>query len=254
MPPVIELIRADVPRSDNPSATPVAKDVNWTIEAGTFWAIGAFAGAGKSDLLSTAAGLVRPLSGELALFGKAVKQMDEEELVSTRLKVAMVFDTGRLFAHLTIAENIGLPLEYHEGIRPARANDRIKFALELADIVHLADRFPRQVARSLHQRVALARALALSPDVLLVDNPLLGVDQRNARWWIDFLCAAHAGKTALGKPLTLVIAADDLRPWLDTAQQFGVLRERRFEKIGGREEVRNTSEGLVRDLLTPAFD
>src|SRR5678816_2574956 len=116
-PPVIELIHADIPRSGNPSATSVAQDVNWKIEAGDFWAVGAFAGSGKSDLLSTAAGLVRPLSGELALFGKPVKQMEEEELVGTRLKVAMVFDSGRLFAHLTVAENIGLPIEYHEGIR-----------------------------------------------------------------------------------------------------------------------------------------
>src|SRR5262245_17970522 len=129
--PAIELIRADVPRSDNPSATPVARDVNWKVDSGSFWAIGAFAGAGKSDLLSTAAGLLRPLKGELALFGKPLTHMDEEELVATRLKVAMVFDSGRLFGHLTIAENIGLPIEYHEGLRVSRAQDRIEFALEL---------------------------------------------------------------------------------------------------------------------------
>ena len=253
-PPVIELMGADIPWSDNPSATPVARNVNWKIEAGHFWAIGASAGSGKSDLLCTAAGLVRPLSGELALFGKRVKQMHEEELVATRLKVAMVFDSGRLFSHLTVAENIGLPIEYHEGIRPHRAKERILFALELAGIAQLADQFPRMVPRALHQRVALARALALSPDVLLVDNPLLAVDQRNARWWVDFLCAAHAGKTALGKALTLVVAVDDLRPWLDAAQQFGVVRDRRFEIIDGHEEVINASEEVVRDLFNPASE
>jgi ABC-type transporter Mla maintaining outer membrane lipid asymmetry ATPase subunit MlaF len=253
-PPVIELIGADVARSDNPSAAPVARDVNWKIEAGHFWCIGSFAGTGKNDLLCAAAGLVRPLSGELALFGKPVKQMDEEELVVTRLKVAMVFDTGRLFSHLTVAENIGLPIEYHEGIRPHRAKDRILFALELTGLVQLADQFPRLVPRALHQRVALARALALSPDVLLVDNPLLGVDQRNAQWWIEFLCAAHAGKTALGKPLTLVVAADDLRPWLDAAQQFGIIRDRRFEIIASPEEVINASDELGRDFFTPASE
>src|SRR5215831_10273784 len=108
--PVIELIRADVPRSDNPSATPVARDVNWKIDTGSFWALGAFAGAGKSDLLSTAAGLQRPLNGELALFGQSVKEMSEEELVANRLRVAMIFSDGRLFGGLTIADNIALPI------------------------------------------------------------------------------------------------------------------------------------------------
>ncbi len=252
--PVIELLGADIPRSDSATVRPVIEDVNWRIEPGSFWAVGAFAGAGKSDLLSTAAGLLRPLSGELALFGKPVRSMSEEEFVTTRLKVAMVFANGRLFSHLTISQNIGLPIEYHEGLRASRAQERIQLALDQAGVAELADKLPRDVPRSLHQRVALARALALSPEVLLVDNPLVGVDQRNARWWLDFLCAAHAGQGALDRPLTLVIASDDLRPWLDTAEQFGILRDRRFQTIGGREQIKSTSESIVRDLLTPAFD
>jgi ABC-type transporter Mla maintaining outer membrane lipid asymmetry ATPase subunit MlaF len=83
---------------------------------------------------------------------------------------------------------------------------------------------------------------------------LLGIDQRNVRWWIDFLCAAHTGAAPLTKALTIVVATDDLRPWLDTAHQFAILRNRRFEMVGGREEVKNTSETLVRELLTPAFE
>jgi phospholipid/cholesterol/gamma-HCH transport system ATP-binding protein len=251
--PVIELRGADIPRSDSANAAPVVRNVNWTIERGSFWAIGAFSGAGKSDLLSTAAGLQRPLAGELVLFGKTVKHLSEQDLVETRLRVAMVFDNGRLFSHMTITENIALPIQYHESLRGPAADERVRFALDLAGISSLAERFPREVPRGLHQRVALARALAMSPEVLLLDNPLGGVDQRNARWWVDFLCAVHVGDPRMSHPLTLVVATDDLRPWLDTAHQFGVLRDRRFESVGGREQVKNTSETLVRELLTPAF-
>src|ERR1041385_749434 len=87
---VIELIGADVPRSDAKGVA-VVEDVNWQIDHGAFWAIGAFAGAGKTDLLLTTAGLQRPSRGELMLFGKRIAEMTEEELVSSRLKVAMVF-------------------------------------------------------------------------------------------------------------------------------------------------------------------
>lgn len=249
--PVIELVQADIPRSDASTLVPVVRHVDWQIQRGSFWAVGAFAGAGKTDLLLTTAGLQRPLSGDLMLFGKRVADMREEELVANRLKVAMVFGNGRLFSHLTVAENIALPLDYH-GLR--QSQEQVNRALEQAGLMEYASRLPRQIPRALHQRVALARAMALSPEVLLVDNPLVGVDQRNARWWIDFLCAAHAGDPKIGRQLTLVIATDDLRPWLDTAQEFGVVTDRRFERIGGREQVKNASETIVRDLLTGAFD
>ncbi len=251
---VIELIGADVPRSDASGGAPLVRDVNWAVGRGSFWAVGAFAGAGKTDLLLTAAGLQRPTRGELRLFGKRVTEMREEEFVAARLKVAMVFGSGRLFSHLTIAENIALPLEYHRTSNRESSNERVKAVLDLAGISPLAGRFPRQVPRSLHQRVALARALALQPEVLLLDNPLVGVDQRSARWWLDFLCAAHAGDARIGQPLTLVIATDDLRPWIEQAGQFGVLRDHSFETIGGRDEVKSTSAEIVRELLLGAFE
>ena len=252
--PVIQLVRADVARSDLPSAAPLVKEVDWRIERGSFWAVGAFAGAGKTDLLLTAAGLVRPLKGELFLFGKSISEMNEHELVPNRLRVAMIFGNGRLFAHLTVAENIELPLQYHSDSRSGSSGEKVKEALATAGISHLSDRLPHQIPRALHQRVALARGLALSPEVLLVDNPLVGIDQRGTRWWIDFLCAAHTGDAKFGRQITIVVATDDLRPWTDSAKEFAILRDRRFEVVGGREQVRSTSEAIVRELLTGAFE
>jgi ABC-type transporter Mla maintaining outer membrane lipid asymmetry ATPase subunit MlaF len=252
--PVIELIGADIPRAEHPSARPAVKEVHWKIPKGSFWAVGAFAGAGKTDLLLTAAGLQRPLRGQLALFGKPITEMTEGELVANRLKVAMIFADGRLFSHMTVIENIALPLEYHGEIKSSNRADRIESALRLAGIVQLADKFPRQVPRALHQRVALARALALLPDVLLVDNPLGGVDQRSVRWWIDFLCAANKGDDRIRRHMTIVVATDDLRPWIDAAKDFAVLRDRHFEVIGDREALKTTSEAIVHELLAPAFD
>jgi ABC-type transporter Mla maintaining outer membrane lipid asymmetry ATPase subunit MlaF len=249
--PVIELVEASVPRTEAAHAAPVANKVNWTIQRGSFWAVGGFAGSGKTDLLLTAGGLQRPLGGDVRLFGRSISAMSEEELVENRLKVAMVFTNGRLFGHLTISENIALPLNYHAAARGA-VQDKVAAALQRVGIADLADKLPRQVPRSLHQRIALARALALSPEVLLIDNPLVGIDQRNTRWWMDFLCAVHVGDPALGR-LTLVIATDDYRPWMDSAKQFAVLQNRHLEIVGGRAEATEAPPGIVRDLLTGAF-
>ena len=94
---------------------------------------------------------------------------------------------------------------------------------------------------------SLARALALKPEVLLIDNPLGGVDPRQGRWWLDFLCQ-------LKESATIVVATDDLRAWLDVGDQFAILKERHLEIIGDREKIRQSQDALVRELLTPAFE
>src|SRR5688572_26754204 len=95
-PTVIELEHADIPRADVVSHLPIIRDASWRIHRGDFWAVGALPGMGKTDLLSTAAGLQKPLKGSQYLFGKNIAELNEEELIEQRLKLGMVFTNGRL--------------------------------------------------------------------------------------------------------------------------------------------------------------
>lgn len=246
MHPVIELENADIPGVQGASALPVINNVGWTIASGDFWIVGAQPGSGKTDLLCTAAGLQRPFKGRQRLFGREVDEMSEEELVSTRLRIAMVFTAGRLFNGLTVAQNIALPLSYHHSWSHDEVAARVAGALEKTGLTPWQNKRPEQITRNLHQRVGLARALALEPEVILIDNPL-AVDPRQGRWWLDFLCEAQ-------KTLTIIVAADDFRPWLDVGSQFALIKERRMEIIGGREQIRQSKDDVVRELLTPAFE
>ena len=244
---VIQLIAADIPRTQVPSPIAVVREVNWTVGRGEFWIIGAQPGAGKTDLLCTAAGLQKPIRGAQLLFGKKTDEMSEEELVIARLRIAMVFTNGRLFNGLTTAQNIALPLSYHQDLAESDLAERVSEALEKTGLTPWQNKRPDQITRNLHQRIGLARALALRPEVLLVDNPLGGVDPRMGRWWLDFLCAAQ-------KETTIVVTTDDFRGWLDVGSHFALLKERHMETIGGRGEIRESKDALVRELLTPAFE
>ena len=108
--PLIELVDADVPRIDALTSAPLIRDVRWTISRSEFWAVGAQPGTGKTDLLATAGGLQRPLKGYHLLFGKDISQMDENEIVLNHMRVGLVFTNGRLFTHLTVAQNVELAL------------------------------------------------------------------------------------------------------------------------------------------------
>ena len=244
---VIELIEADIPRAQSASPIAMVKNVQWSIGRGDFWIVGAQPGTGKTDLLCTAAGLQKPAKGEQILFGKSTDQMSEEELVTTRLRIAMVFTSGRLFNGLTVAQNIALPLSYHHSFDEAELSRRVAEALERTGLTAWQHKRPEQITRNLHQRIGLARALALRPEVLLVDNPLAGVNPRQGRWWLDFLCEIH-------QSATVIVATDDFRAWMDVGSQFALLKERRLEVIGGREEIRQSKDTLVRELLTPVFE
>ena len=249
----IELRDIDVARADLTVPVPIIEQVTWTISAGDFWAVGAPPGGGKTDLLCTAAGLQKPIQGTHRLFGTDTGHLQEHELVEKRLRIGMVFTSGRLFPQMTVAENLALPICYHSNWSQERATDEVEAALALTGLERLADLRPTQITRNLHQRIGLARALALQPEVLLIDNPLAGVDPRQGRWWLDFLCRLTAGHPALGRPLTIVVATDDFRPWLDTARLFGVIHDKHFDSLGGAGEVRENPQPAVRELLTPTF-
>ncbi len=228
----------------------VLEGVNWSVAVGDYWAIGGLQASGKSDLLSTAAGLMPPLRGTYRVFGHELSAGYEQELLAARLVVGLVFEGGRLLNHLTLADNIALPMRYHQNLSLTDCAPRVQALLELIGLAESANCTPGAISRTARQRVGLARALALKPRVLLLDNPLTSLDPRDAFWWLNLLDHLAGGHPVLeGQTLTLVITGDDLRPWRNRARQFAALKDRRLICLGERADLTTHAEPLLQELL-----
>lgn len=231
----------------------VAEDVNWSAASGDFWVIGGLQGAGKTDFLTLTGGMMAPTSGTYCFFGEEMPIFEDHRLPD-RLKLGFVFENGQLFNHLTVAENISLPLRYHHNLSQADADAETQKLLELTELGPWADSTPGSMSRNWQRRAGLARALMLRPEVLLLDNPLGGLDLRHRAWWLNLLEQLSRGHTWMNnRPMTLVVTTNDLRQWRSGARKFAILKEKHFVVLGSWEQVEAASDELVRELRTAAL-
>jgi len=113
-----------------------------------------------------------------------------------------------------------------------------------------ADSTKGAIGHNWQKRVGLARALTLQPEVLLIDNPLAGLDLRHVNWWLGFLGELSKGNHLVHqRPMTLAVSTADLRPWKGHARQFATLRNKRLSLLGSWAQLEAGSEELVRELL-----
>jgi nitrate/nitrite transport system ATP-binding protein len=149
--------------------TPVLNDVNLSVAEGEFVAILGFSGTGKTTLISLIAGLIEPDAGVILIKGKPVSGPGGE--------TSLVFQSYSLFPWLTVEGNVALAVDaVHSDKSKAERKALVHQKIELVGLSHAIDRKPAELSGGMRQRVAVARALAMTPEILLLDEPLSALD------------------------------------------------------------------------------
>jgi putative ABC transport system ATP-binding protein len=166
--------------------TPVFRDVGFSVARGEFVALVGESGVGKSTLLNCIAGLERPDRGQLQLAGQDLLALDEDARARLRRsQLGFVFQAFHVLPHLSVAENVSLPLLLLG--RPDAA--RVQAVLDAVGLGELGARMPAQLSGGQLQRVAIARAVVHAPALILADEPTGNLDPATAERVLSALVA-----------------------------------------------------------------
>ena len=155
----------------------VLRDISLDLAAGDTLVVLGESGCGKTVLLKSMIGLVRPSAGEVRFEGRSLARMTDRQLAHLRTRYGVVFQGAALFDSLTIADNIAFPLREHTRI-PAAEIRRITESLvdEVGLPRTVLAKKPVELSGGMRKRAGLARALALDPNIVLYDEPTTGLD------------------------------------------------------------------------------
>jgi phospholipid/cholesterol/gamma-HCH transport system ATP-binding protein len=174
--------------------TPALVHLSFSMRAGETRVVLGAAGSGKTMLLKTAVGLIKPDSGHIALFGEEVTGRKESQLYELRSKVGILFQEGGLFDSLTIAENVAYPLlnqftlhKNGQAPPPEEVEQRVRESLTFVELEHTLDKFPSELSGGMRRRAGIARAIVTAPQLVLYDSPTAGLDPITANLIINLI-------------------------------------------------------------------
>jgi phospholipid/cholesterol/gamma-HCH transport system ATP-binding protein len=155
----------------------VLRDISLTIPRGQTLVVIGESGCGKTVLLKTIIGLVRPTRGQVFFDGRDLARLTDAELTHERTRFGFVFQASALFDSMTVGQNVGFPLREHTKSSPREIDETVLARLaEVGLPESIVAKKPAELSGGMRKRVGLARALALNPEIVLYDEPTTGLD------------------------------------------------------------------------------
>jgi len=225
----------------------VLLDVNLDIRRGETMVIIGQSGGGKSVILKHMIGLLQPDGGEVTVDGTTISTPKFFDTRTIRKKMGMLFQMGALFDSMDTGENIAFALrEHHPELSEEEVQAIVTEKLKLINLVpEFRSKMPNELSGGMRKRVALARAIALSPEILLYDEPTTGLDPITSDVINDLILDMQS---KLG--VTSVVVTHDMVSAFKVADRIAMLYKGRIIEVGTVDEIKNTTNPFVQQFIT----
>jgi phospholipid/cholesterol/gamma-HCH transport system ATP-binding protein len=219
----------------------VLNDINLDVAQGEVVAIMGSSGGGKTTLLRCISGLIDPSEGEILVDGIDVQKQPEE----ARRHMGMVFQSAALFDYMSVEQNVLFGIKRQLRLKPAEQQKVAEASLERVGLVDDRYKMPSELSGGMRKRVGIARAIALSPRVMLYDEPTTGLDPITA-YTIDQLIIQ------LRKDLnvTTVVVSHDLNSVFRVADRVAFLHSGELIFTGTPQQFSDCREESVQELIS----
>ncbi len=226
------------------AGAPVLRGMDLAVTKGEVMFVIGTSGVGKSVTIKLLVGLLRVDTGEIWFDGARIDMLPEAALAPIRRRVGMVFQSSTLFDSMTLAENVALPLRKHQRLSHAASLREATARLAQVYMAEHADRYPAELSDGMRKRAAIARTLALSPEVVLFDEPTTGLDPVSARR-IDRLIRELADGG-----MTCIVVSHDLPAILSIADRVAFLYQGAVHALAGPTALRASADPIVHQFLS----
>jgi phospholipid/cholesterol/gamma-HCH transport system ATP-binding protein len=250
---------------------PALEDVSFELKAGESCVILGAAGSGKTVLLKTAIGLLKPDRGHIWLFGRDITAISEAELIDLRSRVGILFQEGALFDSLTIEENVAYPLLNQRAVRcPSdQVRPRVEAALSRVELERTLEKLPSELSGGMRRRVGIARANVTEPPLVLYDSPTAGLDPITANTIMSLILKERDTKNTTTVIVThryqdghmlanfrFNLAGNQIEPVSHDGQpasetKFLVMRDGRLVFEGSQRELEASTDPYVQKFVKP---
>jgi phospholipid/cholesterol/gamma-HCH transport system ATP-binding protein len=206
--------------------------VDMVIPKGKVTAIMGPSGTGKTTLLRLIGGQLTPTSGNIQVDGLSIHSLSRHELYEARKRMGMLFQTGGLFTHLSVFENVAFPLREHTDLSESMIHTLVLMKLQMVGLRGTQHLMPSELSGGMARRVALARAIALDPALIMYDEPFTGQDPISMGVLVKLIRTMNE---ALG--LTSIIVSHDVHEALSISDYAYIIADKKVIAHGTPAEV-----------------
>lgn len=201
-------------------------------------------GSGKTVLMKSIIGLIRPEEGEILYDGRNLLDMSARQVKELRKEIGMLFQGSALFDSETVLGNVMFPLMMFTKMTKGEMLDRARFCLERVNLQGAENKYPSEISGGMQKRVAIARAIALNPRYLFCDEPNSGLDPKTSIL-IDELLHDITHEYNI----TTIINTHDMNSVLGIGENIVFINKGYREWVGDKERIFTTSNEALNDFV-----